>query len=81
MASGLPVVATPVAVEGLGLIENEEVLLANSDEGLARHVIVLCMNPDKMLKQILCAEKTAKLRFGPEAVDFAVRQGASSAAD
>jgi len=39
MASGLPVVATAVAVEGLGLIENEEVLLADSDEGLARHVI------------------------------------------
>ena len=35
MASGLPVVATAVAVEGLGLIENEEVLLANSDKGLA----------------------------------------------
>ncbi len=47
MASGLPVVATPVAVKGLGLIENEEVLLANTDEGLARHVISLCMNPDK----------------------------------
>jgi len=81
MASGLPVVATAVAVEGLGLIENEEVLLASSDEGLARHVINLCMNPDKMSKQILSAEKTARLRFSPEAVDFAVRKGASLAGD
>ena len=81
MASGLPVVATAAAVEGLGLIENEEVLLANSDESIARHVIALCMNPDKMSKQILSAEKTARLRFGPEAVDFAVRQGASLAED
>jgi glycosyltransferase involved in cell wall biosynthesis len=81
MASGLPVVATAVAVEGLGLIENEEVLLADSDEGLARHVIALCMNPDKMSKQILSAEKTARLRFDPEAVDFAVRRGASLAGD
>ena len=81
MASGLPIVATAVAVEGLGLIENEEVLLASSDEGLARHVIDLCLNPDKMLKQILSAEKTVRLRFGPEAVDFAVRKGASLAGD
>jgi O-antigen biosynthesis protein len=81
MASGLPVVATAMAVEGLGLVENEEVRLANSDEGLARHVIDLCLNPDKMLKQILAAEKTVKLRFGSEAVDFAVRQGASLAGD
>ncbi len=81
MASGLPIVATAVAVEGLGLIENEEVLLASSDEGLARHVIDLCRNPDNMLRQILSAEKTVRLRFGPEAVDFAVRQGASLAGD
>ena len=81
MASGLPIVATAVAVAGLGLTENEEVLLANSDEGLARHVIALCMNPDKMWKQILSAEKTARLRFGPEAVDFAVRKGASLTGD
>lgn len=79
IASGLPVVATAVAVEGLGLVENEEVRLANSDEGLARHVIELCLNPDKMRKQIVSAAKTVRLRFGPEAVDFAVRKGASPA--
>jgi len=55
--------------------------LADSDEGLARHVIALCMNPDKMSKQILCAEKTARLRFGPEAVDFAVGEGPPLAGD
>lgn len=79
MASGLPVVATAVAVEGLGLIENEEVLLADSDAGLARHVINLCKNPAAALRQVLYAGKTASLRFGPGAVDFAVRKGAAPA--
>ncbi|MBI9020057.1 MAG: glycosyltransferase [Verrucomicrobia bacterium] len=75
MAVGLPVVATAVAVEGLGLVEHEDVLLADSDEDLARHIVELCRNPNMMLKQILSANKTARLRFGSEAVDFAVKNG------
>jgi len=74
MAAGLPVVSTPVGAEGLGLIANEEVLLAESDEDLARHVIWLCENPDGKAKQMGFAEKTVRLRFGTEAVDLAVKQ-------
>ena len=74
MAAGLPVVASTVAVEGLGLVANEEVRLADSDEGLAQQLIELVRNPELRWRQIRLAEKTARLRFGPEAVDLAVRR-------
>ncbi|HEV2694887.1 MAG TPA: glycosyltransferase [Verrucomicrobiae bacterium] len=77
MAAGLPVVATSVAVEGLGLIESEEVLVADSDEGLACHIIDLWRNPEAKLRQSRFAERTAKLRFSPEAVDWAVKKSIS----
>lgn len=77
MAVGLPVVATAVAVEGLGLIDPEEVLLASSDQGIVQHICDLSANEDARLKQRRCAEKTVRMRFGPEAVDFAVKAGLS----
>jgi GT2 family glycosyltransferase/ubiquinone/menaquinone biosynthesis C-methylase UbiE len=41
MAIGLPVVATSVAAEGMGLVENENVLIANTPEDLAEKIITL----------------------------------------
>ena len=75
MAAGLPVVATPLAAEGLDLVDGEEVFLAESSEALANGVIALCRDPDRRERQTRCAEITARLRFGPEAVAFAVRGG------
>jgi len=75
MASGLPVVATALAVEGLDLAEGEEVLLAESDEGIARHIVELYRNPGTMRRQCLYAGKTVQLRYGTTALDLAVAEG------
>jgi glycosyltransferase involved in cell wall biosynthesis len=74
--AGLPVVATALAAEGLGLIDQEEIVLADSSEEIARQVIGLCRDPEKMRRQSCCAQKTVRLRFGPDAIDFAVQAGA-----
>ncbi|TIS11221.1 MAG: glycosyltransferase, partial [Mesorhizobium sp.] len=42
MAWGVPVIATPLAAEGLNLIEGDEVLLSDTDEGLADIAVRLC---------------------------------------
>jgi len=77
MTSKLPVVATHIAVEGLGLVENEEVLLADSDEGLARHIIDLWANPEKISRQTLYAEKTVKALYHPRSVNLAAKTATS----
>lgn len=41
MAHGLPVVATPVGAEGMGLRDNVHVLVAEEEEGFAAHVLRL----------------------------------------
>lgn len=75
MAWGLPVIATPLAVEGLGLIEDEEVLLSESDEDLARLAIELCQDRARIVSLRARAYDGAWSRFGPEAIRDAVRQG------
>lgn len=75
MASGLPVVATSLAAEGLELAENEEILLAESDEGLARHIVELWSHPDAMQRQRQYASKTIQLRYGSAALDLAAKDG------
>jgi glycosyltransferase involved in cell wall biosynthesis len=71
----LPIVATPLAVEGLGLIDREDILLADSDEGLAQHVIKLFQDTEQGLRLTDSAERTVRFRFGETAVNFAVKKG------
>lgn len=47
MASGTPIVATPTAVEGLGLEQHKHVLTSNSAEGIARHTLDLLNDVEK----------------------------------
>ncbi|MEQ1840035.1 MAG: glycosyltransferase family 4 protein, partial [Verrucomicrobiales bacterium] len=75
MASGLPVVATAIAVEGLDLADGEEVLMAETDEGIARHIVELFRNPEAMRRQCRYARKTVQLRYGSVALDLAVGEG------
>jgi len=75
MAWGVPVIATPLAAEGLGLIENEDVLLSRSDEGLAALAVGLCLDPERRARQRMRAHQTAWSRFGPQAIRNAVRAG------
>ncbi|WP_292407282.1 glycosyltransferase [Mesorhizobium sp.] len=75
MAWGIPVIATPLAVEGLDLVDNEEVLLSDSDERLADMAIELCLDRTRKASQRVRAHEAAWSRFGPEAICNAVRGG------
>lgn len=75
LASGLPVVATPIAAEGLDLSEGGDILLRDSDESMARAVIDLCSDPERMETLRRHAFATATRAYGPEAVAAAVRRG------
>ncbi|MBN9549952.1 MAG: glycosyltransferase [Alphaproteobacteria bacterium] len=75
MASGVPVIATPLAAEGLDLIDGEDLLLSDVDEGLADLAIELCNDPTRMDALRARAHRTAWSRFGPQAIRDAVRHG------
>jgi glycosyltransferase involved in cell wall biosynthesis len=45
MASGTPIVATPTAVEGLKVSHGTHVMISDTADGLARHVLDLFRNP------------------------------------
>lgn len=75
MASGVPVIATPLAAEGLDLLDGEDLLLSDTDEGLADLAVQLCSDPARMAGLRASAHETAWSRFGPMAIRDAVRQG------
>ena len=75
MASGVPVIATPLAAEGLDLADGEDLLLADVDEGLADLAIELCNDPTRMAVLRAGAHRTAWSRYGPQAIRDAVRHG------
>ncbi|WP_217571473.1 glycosyltransferase [Mesorhizobium sp. GbtcB19] len=75
MALGVPVIATPLAAEGLDLSDGEDLLLSDTDEGLADLAIELCSNPERMAGLRVRAYETAWSRFGPQAIRDAVRRG------
>lgn len=77
MAWGLGVVATPLAVEGLGLADGSDVSLADTDEGLAHLACELCADPARLERQRLFAYAFVRLQFGPLAIERAVRRGLS----
>ncbi|RWK01845.1 MAG: glycosyltransferase [Mesorhizobium sp.] len=74
-ASGVPVIATPLAAEGLDLVENEDILLSDSDEGLADLAVGLCSDQAGMSRLRARAYDSAWSRFGPQAIRDAVRHG------
>lgn len=75
MAWGVPVIATPLAAEGLDLADGEEVLLAETDADLAAKAITLCRDPDRLRQQRIAAHRAAWSRFGPAALRDAIRVG------
>ncbi|MBZ9987446.1 glycosyltransferase [Mesorhizobium sp. BH1-1-5] len=75
MAYGVPVIATPLAAEGLDLTDGQDLLLSDTDEGLAELAIELCSDPDRMAGLRACAHDTVWSRFGPQAIRDAVRHG------
>jgi glycosyltransferase involved in cell wall biosynthesis len=75
MAWGVPVIATPLAAEGLDLVDKEELLLSDTDEGLADMAVGLCLDTDRRARQRIRAHQAVWARFGPQAVRKAVRGG------
>lgn len=75
MAWGVPVIATPLATEGLDLVENDEVLLSVIDEELADMAIGLCLDAERRERQRMRAHQAVWARFGPQAIRDAVRVG------
>ncbi|RUU61106.1 glycosyltransferase [Mesorhizobium sp. M2C.T.Ca.TU.002.02.1.1] len=75
MAAGVPVIATPLAAEGLDLTGGADLLLSDTDEGLADLTVALCSDPARMARLRVRAHGTAWSRFGPQAIRDAVRHG------
>ncbi|MBZ9676470.1 glycosyltransferase [Mesorhizobium sp. ES1-1] len=73
MAWGVPLVATPLAAEGLGL--DDYLLLSDADESLADMAVELCRDGERRARQRLLAHKAVWERFGPLAIRDAVRDG------
>jgi len=72
MAWGVPVVSTPLGAEGLGLRHGHDILLAESDSGLADLITALWQDPARRSALRTQAHATAWDRFGPERIDQAV---------
>ncbi|TGW04664.1 glycosyl transferase family 1, partial [Mesorhizobium sp. M2D.F.Ca.ET.145.01.1.1] len=70
-----PVIATPLAAEGLDMVENDQVLLSTSDEGLADMAIELSLDAERRARQRKRAHQAVWARFGPQAIRDAVRAG------
>ncbi|WAX93253.1 glycosyltransferase family 4 protein [Aminobacter sp. NyZ550] len=73
MAWGLPVVATRLAAEGLGLVDGVDIDFAETDDDLAARAAALCTDTDWLQARRLRARETVTQRFGPKAIAAAVR--------
>lgn len=68
MALGVPMVSTAVGAEGLGLVHDRDLLLADSPDAFAAAVIRLLREPDVRRRLAAQARETAVRRFSWEAV-------------
>ncbi len=75
MAWGLPVVASSIAAEGLEFTNGSEILMAETDDAFAKSVIALSSEPERFERQRGLAYEKARFRFGPSAIEEAVRRG------
>ncbi len=74
MAWGLPVVATRLAAEGLGLVDGADIDFAVTEDELAANAAALCRDEELWQRRRTHARKTAVQRFGPDAIDAAVKK-------
>lgn len=73
MAWGLPVIATRLAAEGLGLVDGVDIDFAETDDELAARTVALCSDPGWLQARRRRARETVSQRFGPQAIAAAVR--------
>ncbi|MGH3513919.1 MAG: glycosyltransferase, partial [Pseudonocardiaceae bacterium] len=80
MAAGLPTVCTPVAVEGMGLVDGEHVLVAADARGFADQVVAL-RDDDALWCTLSEAGANAIIqRFGPDVASAALQDLLATAA-
>lgn len=72
MAWGLPVVATPLAAEGLGLRDGHDILLAKGERGLVDRIVSLWHDTGRRAELRARGHASAWSRFGPDVIDQAV---------
>lgn len=75
MAWGLPVVATPVAAEGQGFSNGEDIRIEQTDERLAQAVVDLFSSEQRLERLRQLAHERIWLRYGPAAVEQTIRRG------
>jgi len=75
MAWGLPIVATSLAVEGLGLVDGRDVLIAETDDDFAKQIVTLCAEPERIEMQRQTAHDKVISLFGPAVIERAVCKG------
>lgn len=80
MAWGLPVVASPIAMDGLELDADIDFVSALSDADFAGEIIALWSDRDRFEALRRQARGTVMRRFGARAIERAVRQGLGLAA-
>ncbi len=68
MAAGLPVVATPLGAEGLGLVAGREYVAAETPAALGDAVAELLESPERRAALACAARETAAARFSLEAI-------------
>lgn len=68
MAAGVPVVTTPVGIQGLGVCPGHDVLVGDSAQRFADHVVALLENPPDAEEIGLNGQRFVEARFGVTAV-------------
>jgi GT2 family glycosyltransferase/2-polyprenyl-3-methyl-5-hydroxy-6-metoxy-1,4-benzoquinol methylase/glycosyltransferase involved in cell wall biosynthesis len=80
MAAGLPTVCTPVAAEGMGLVDGQHVLVAADAAGFAEQVVAL-LDSDDLWCTLSGAGASAVIdRFGPQVARAALQDMLDTAA-
>ncbi len=80
MTAGLPTVCTPVAVEGMALVDGEHVLVAADARGFADHVVALLDDDALWCTLSETGASAITERFGPDVARAALRDVLATAA-
>lgn len=75
MSRGIPLAATPFAVEGLGLVDGQHYAAATTTRAFARTILRLAEEPDIRTTLAAAAFRHCVANFGPSAIVRAVRRG------
>jgi glycosyltransferase involved in cell wall biosynthesis len=73
MALDVPVISTPLGVEGLDLVPGRDAHIAESNRGLAEAVVRLAGDPDEVARVTTAARQVVAAHHAPEALLAAIR--------